>query len=215
MMMPCPSCYASTSVAWRDGLAYIAPHGCAADERAAMLPRQLVMWVAFPFARDDADRPLCRYCGDPVESPRKSWCSDDCVEAAKVHCGWSSVIRAVVFRRDGGVCCVCGVDTESLGIELRRAREDSRSVRRWVGDPVVMGDLERRGYRRDRTIWEADHVVPVVEGGGGCGLEGYRTLCRPCHVRVTAELRTRLATEAGGNGDGQVGLPLTFVGELS
>jgi 5-methylcytosine-specific restriction protein A len=41
--------------------------------------------------------------------------------------------------------------------------------------------------------WEADHILPVVEGGGECGLEGYRTLCRPDHQRVTARLMTRLA----------------------
>lgn len=43
------------------------------------------------------------------------------------------------------------------------------------------------------SLWDADHIVPVAEGGGGCGLENLRTLCRVCHGRVTAELRTRLA----------------------
>lgn len=207
MMMPCPDCHASVPVAWRDGRAYVAPHGCAADDRAAMLPRQLAMWVAFPFGRDGAGRPLCRYCGDVVVSPRRSWCSDACVEAAKIACGWSAVIRDAVFRRDRGVCAVSGVDTEALGIQLRRVQEGWRRVRRWVGDPVVMGGLERRGYRRDRTLWEADHVVPVAEGGGGCGLQGYRTLCRPCHVRVTAELRARLATKAGRARSRELGEP--------
>lgn len=40
-------------------------------------------------------------------------------------------------------------------------------------------------------LWEADHIVPVVEGGGGCGLEGYRTLCVPCHKTHTAALARR------------------------
>ncbi len=43
------------------------------------------------------------------------------------------------------------------------------------------------------TAWDADHIVPVVEGGGLCGLENYRTLCHPCHKRVTAELAARRA----------------------
>jgi 5-methylcytosine-specific restriction endonuclease McrA len=38
-----------------------------------------------------------------------------------------------------------------------------------------------------------DHIVPVVEGGGACGLENLRTLCKPCHKRVTAELAGRRA----------------------
>jgi 5-methylcytosine-specific restriction protein A len=44
-----------------------------------------------------------------------------------------------------------------------------------------------------RRWWEADHIVPVVEGGGQCGLEGYRTLCLPCHRKVTAALARRRA----------------------
>lgn len=39
--------------------------------------------------------------------------------------------------------------------------------------------------------WEADHIVPVVEGGGECGLSGYRTLCHGCHVNATNALRLR------------------------
>lgn len=46
-----------------------------------------------------------------------------------------------------------------------------------------------------RSWWEADHIVPVSEGGGGCGPEGYRTLCLPCHRRETAKLAARLAAK--------------------
>ena len=46
---------------------------------------------------------------------------------------------------------------------------------------------------RDASWWEADHIVPVVEGGGGCGPEGYRTLCLRCHRIETARLAARLA----------------------
>jgi 5-methylcytosine-specific restriction endonuclease McrA len=41
--------------------------------------------------------------------------------------------------------------------------------------------------------WDADHTLPVVEGGGECGLDGYRTLCRPCHKSETAKLAARRA----------------------
>lgn len=49
----------------------------------------------------------------------------------------------------------------------------------------------------NRTLWEADHAVPVAEGGGGCGLENYRTLCVPCHTKASAELMRRLRARAG------------------
>lgn len=41
--------------------------------------------------------------------------------------------------------------------------------------------------------WEADHILPVCEGGGCCGLDNYRTLCRSCHNAETKRLRARLA----------------------
>lgn len=41
--------------------------------------------------------------------------------------------------------------------------------------------------------WDADHIVPVAEGGGECDLSNYRTLCHPCHKAVTRELAGRLA----------------------
>lgn len=46
--------------------------------------------------------------------------------------------------------------------------------------------------------WEADHIVPVAEGGGQpTTLDAYRTLCWPCHRKVTAELRRRLSSRKG------------------
>lgn len=42
-----------------------------------------------------------------------------------------------------------------------------------------------------RHLWEADHIAPRVEAGG-CGLEGLRTLCIPCHKAATRDLTARL-----------------------
>ena len=42
-------------------------------------------------------------------------------------------------------------------------------------------------------LWQADHIVPVVEGGGECGLENIRTLCTSYHKSETAKLRKRMA----------------------
>jgi 5-methylcytosine-specific restriction endonuclease McrA len=38
-----------------------------------------------------------------------------------------------------------------------------------------------------QTFWDADHMVPVEDGGGACGLDNYQTLCIPCHKSKTAE----------------------------
>ena len=52
-----------------------------------------------------------------------------------------------------------------------------------------------RWYFRRSSYWDADHIVPVVEGGGECTLENMRTLCVPCHQRVTRELARRRASQ--------------------
>lgn len=46
--------------------------------------------------------------------------------------------------------------------------------------------------RRRKTLWDADHIVPVIEGGGECDLNNIRTLCLICHRRATARLRQRI-----------------------
>jgi 5-methylcytosine-specific restriction endonuclease McrA len=45
--------------------------------------------------------------------------------------------------------------------------------------------------RTRRSLWDADHIVAVSEGGGECDLANLRTLCLKCHQRATAELRAR------------------------
>jgi 5-methylcytosine-specific restriction protein A len=55
---------------------------------------------------------------------------------------------------------------------------------RAVGLPESHWNLARR-------LWEIDHIVPVVEGGGSCGLENLRTLCVVCHRQETRKLAKR------------------------
>ena len=68
----------------------------------------------------------------------------------------------------------------SLRISTPRARV--LAERYWALEKVM---LKRR--------WEAHHKHAVIEGGGGCGLDGYETLCVACHSRETAALAQRRA----------------------
>jgi 5-methylcytosine-specific restriction endonuclease McrA len=46
-------------------------------------------------------------------------------------------------------------------------------------------------------LWDADHIVPVAEGGGECDLANMRTLCLKCHRAATLALvKRRLAIKA-------------------
>lgn len=49
------------------------------------------------------------------------------------------------------------------------------------------------GHTFRRAFLESDHILPVCEGGGVCGLENYRTLCHDCHRAETRALHRRRA----------------------
>jgi len=132
-------------------------------------------WVKRPMAN-------CRWCGAAVPSRRRTFCSDACVDQWKLRTD-PGYLRERVFARDHGVCAQCGLDTGRL-------RKDKRKV-----DWAARKEFEKEwGYRRH--LWDADHIVPVVEGGGECDLSNIRTLCLRCHRAVTAQLRARRASAA-------------------
>ena len=87
-----------------------------------------------------------------------------------------------MFRRDRGVCAACGTDTELLRRDKRKL--DYAARRRFEREWQVAG-------RPRRSLWDADHIVPVCEGGGECDLSNIRTLCLKCHRQATAALRER------------------------
>lgn len=130
-------------------------------------------------------RPLCRWCNLEVPPRRFTFCSAWCVHEWKLRTD-PGYLREQVFARDRGVCALCRVDTRAAYFELRRARGTHRAKL-----------LERWGLKRmnRKTLWDADHIVPVAEGGGECDLENIRTLCLVCHRRATLELRLRLAVK--------------------
>ncbi len=125
---------------------------------------------------------LCRRCTREVEPPRRTFCSDACVHQWRLRTD-PAYLREHVFRRDRGICALCACDTVKLASALRRLN--------WRGRKRRCAELGLP-YTRLRSPWDADHVVPVAEGGGECDLANLRTLCIPCHRRVTQELSVRL-----------------------
>ena len=124
----------------------------------------------------------CRWCGGEVPARRFTFCSDACVHEWKLRTD-AGYLREQVYLRDRGVCALCGLDTEALRKDKRKL--DYAARRRFEKD---WGDR--------RHLWDADHIVPVAEGGGECDLSNMRTLCLRCHRAVTAALRKRLAKGA-------------------
>lgn len=97
-----------------------------------------------------------------------------------------------------GVCC-CGCGQELTGRKKRWASEECQriAVTQYF---IIKGDtqvIRRHLELRDNSIcascgnisddWEADHIIPVYKGGGGCTLDNFQTLCKKCHKHKTKE----------------------------
>ncbi|HZL56498.1 MAG TPA: HNH endonuclease signature motif containing protein, partial [Bryobacteraceae bacterium] len=113
---------------------------------------------------------------------RRTFCSDECVHEWKLRTD-PGYLRDKVFDRDKGVCAQCGIDTAALRSGMRKL--DYAARRRFLRQWSL-----REGSRK--SLWDADHIVPVAEGGGQCDLSNMRTLCLLCHREATAALRKRL-----------------------
>lgn len=167
-------------------------------------------------AKDQEGRPLCRWCGGLVVSPRRSWCSGACVKEYEdaTRLMSSTGQRDHLLKLERGVCRSCGLDVEKLQKQMRRAyrmamhlegvpRQGSMTrpylncrhrALAMIG-PMVERRTGRVAGKLDlwRSWWEADHIVPLIEGGDHSA-ENLRTLCIWCHRGETANLATRRAT---------------------
>ena len=163
-------------------------------------------------------RPRCRNCLSEIpvaadkRKQRSSFCSPECGEAALVVSS-ASYARSRVEERDHGVCARCGMDTEYVKSTLNPLLKEAAN--RWqevelaaalrgrvievllelgFSGRVAFGGAGHRWAGTLNThLWEANHIIPVVHGGGGCGLENLETLCRVCHTKDTGALAGKRA----------------------
>lgn len=113
-------------------------------------------------------------------------------------------MRSQIFKRDRGICALCGVDCIRLHSEACVAafgRDRRPNINRGYGDDPDWEPWSRECYKRGmcpkrRTFWEVDHIIAYADGGR-CVPENLRTLCHPCHVIVT-RAQTQARVEARG-----------------
>lgn len=128
---------------------------------------------------------LCRQCRKEVQPPRKTFCSDECVHEWKLRSS-PKYLREQVYLRDLGQCARCGADTrlQKIGLEdiLKACTYDERN-QEYIAR-ITSLSLTKSEARK--SLWQADHIKPVEDGGGECDLQGIQTLCIKCHKAKTA-----------------------------
>lgn len=157
----------------------------------------------------------CRWCGTETKPPRLTFCSAACVHEWQLRTSSSYVRWKLEERDKGicGSCGLNTerllqiVMPPSWYNELLAFAERNgiESRYRMTHEEEVAWDQYRakrmRLYERARvrlaywavrvrlhrrvSLWDADHILPVIEGGGCCGLSNYQTLCLRCHTAKT------------------------------
>jgi hypothetical protein len=126
-----------------------------------------------------------------VEPPRRSFCGQACVHEWKIRRN-PSYVRRCVLKRDDGRCAACGRDAIA---EYHRLQWLQRTDPEAFEAEVALC----KAVRNRHSLWDADHIRPVAEGGGECGLDNYRTLCVYCHQKITAaQCKARAARKREG-----------------
>lgn len=131
-----------------------------------------------PSSRGPNGRGLCKWCLKEVPAGKRTWCSDACVKDYLSRD--PRELRKAARKRDKGVCQSCGLDTVAFRRYLDALPTKARTVLR-----------EALKVNHRSTLYDADHIVPVVEGGGGCDVSGVQTLCVWCHRSKTAGMNKR------------------------
>lgn len=142
-------------------------------------------------------RGKCRVCLEPLPKGRRGFCSDGCRDAYYMATS-GEFLRFKVFERDKGVCAACGLDCDALeqrvwgfSTMVKRLRHHQKAVMLSAPERTMKAvNLVRCGFARlssnqPRTLWEADHVEPLADGGGYT-LDNVETLCQPCHIKKTS-----------------------------
>ncbi|CAE7899600.1 Zranb3 [Symbiodinium sp. KB8] len=116
-------------------------------------------------------------------------------------------LRRQLFELERGVCQRCGLDCHGLWQNLKSSNsswlEELQKHSRMAAESnsaqsaalhTLLSHLTRFDSESpddfkltEGSLWQADHILPVWQGGGACGLENLQTLCASCHSLKTSE----------------------------
>lgn len=138
--------------------------------------------------------PRCRTCSKPikdVDAP-PGLCSAGCLDAADERLSHAAV-RKLLVERDKGKCALCGQDTlRDRALADEAIQQGGKALDDALRLLTVTGDYRRKDVLEGRDLWDFDHITPTVAGGKNT-LKNARTLCRPCHEKVSAGFASKRA----------------------
>lgn len=124
----------------------------------------------------------CRWCGKDVLPPKRTMCSPECVHELLIRRN-NRYIRDCLYKRDKGICSNCGINTKNIAMEALNMNKEDRIE--FLKKYNISN--KRKIWKRlhGGGLWDADHIIPVKDGGGECGLDNLTTLCISCHKNKT------------------------------
>lgn len=153
-----------------------------------------------------------------VAAWQSTYCSYACAKRQLVRLSGSE-IRRQLFEMEKGICQICSLDAHSLWKQvcidccllnmLRFVPFVVTYLQFYctkvlaVEPPERLALLQKHNFKvraagsiltspKAGDFWQADHIIPVSEGGGECDMDNFRTLCSKCHAKETEVLRQRL-----------------------
>ncbi|XP_077996801.1 DNA annealing helicase and endonuclease ZRANB3-like [Glandiceps talaboti] len=149
---------------------------------------------------DSEGRPLCLFCNKPCRMDQSEpstsnkniewdsrYCSEKCKEDHYVR-AQGGYVREQLSSIEHGLCQICGLDAHSLYVHVKslpkKDRKDYLATTSFSKLPLkLLNNIIDKPS--EGKFWQADHIVPVADGGGLCSLDNFRTLCTGCHRSVT------------------------------
>ena len=135
--------------------------------------------------KDENGLTCCRWCGKGVKPPKRTMCSPECVHELKLRIS-GRYLRDCVYKRDKGICAICKIDTKEIAKKAITLEGDE--LVNYLNENKISLNRKIWVKKHGGGLWDADHIIPVKEGGGLCGLDNMRTLCIKCHKNETAIL---------------------------
>jgi 5-methylcytosine-specific restriction endonuclease McrA len=159
--------------------------------------------------RQGVPRGTCRWCGKPVNEPRRYFWHKACLDEYEGILDELAQPHSALWERQGGRCAICGLPLWAMSTV--RNRWDHR----WHGRPYQTKLPKRKKWRVVDVGWNDDHIIPLVDALPHADdplwawrLSNRQAVCIGCHKAKTAAEATRRAVWRKQYQDKQLALPL-------